>query len=282
MLRGTASVRKIASDYGLSKTALSRHRQHMDETEPATEQPAGRSTDNQSEPSSATESPIASVDDPLSPQGKITRALWLHWQGVARSEIARRLNVGECVVSEWLSMALEDEVKSIGSVTANEAIAELRLSYRVQRSELIRTVEAARRRGHLRTVTDGMRELRQLDKLYMEIIKEMGAFNQSQDWEEREIQRLAKIPGASEESLAEMQAAAGKLLAYVDAGGDQDAGGDLSSIGQLRSPLEVGEEMVREGKMASEEYEVLKRNCADWQTGRSCDDGGGAGVGLKK
>lgn len=167
-LRSGAALRIVAEGFGVSKTALIRHRDnHMD-----TQAPRVRHRGRSAALNAPQEAPA-----PLNVHEKMRRALWMREQGFTRSEIAEALAISEGYVSELFARARDEALAAVKEATAEQLVSDLRTTHALQMAKLAALYDQAEKAGDRKTMVAVLRERRHHNESLRELYRTLGAFD---------------------------------------------------------------------------------------------------------
>ncbi|AWM88268.1 hypothetical protein [Microvirga sp. 17 mud 1-3] len=161
-MRSGVALRTVAEGFGVSKTALIRHRDnHMD-----TQVPRVRHRERP-----------AALSAPLNVHEKMRRALWMREQGFTRSEIAEALTITEGYVSELFARARDEALAAVKEATAEQLVTDLRTTHALQMAKLAALYDQAEKVGDRKTMVAVLRERRHHNESLRELYRTLGAFD---------------------------------------------------------------------------------------------------------
>lgn len=167
-LRSGVALRTVAEGFGVSKTALIRHRDnHMD-----TQAPHVRHRERLAAPSAPQANPA-----PLNAHEKMRRALWMREQGFTRSEIAEALSITEGYVSELFARARDEALAAVKEATAEQLVTDLRTTHAIQMAKLAALYDQAEKAGDRKTMVAVLRERRHHNESLRDLYRDLGAFD---------------------------------------------------------------------------------------------------------
>lgn len=194
-------LRTIAERFGVSKTALLRHRDnHLAETlhpvsnpaasvwvrqRPATAQePATLSLPPGEVPGGVSgapaPAPVAEIDPLVSltiQQQRIRQSLMLRQRGLSRAQVARALEVSERTITDWWAKAREESIAQVREATAEVFLADLHTERGLRSNYLHHMLDKAREKGDIKTQLSVLKMLETMDRTNITLAASLGTFH---------------------------------------------------------------------------------------------------------
>jgi hypothetical protein len=180
------SVRAVAAAFpGLSKSTLGRHAKHADEPEAVLHPVSNLEAENQAprvrhrtRPAALSCAPGAPGAAPIvtDPEKRALQALWRRQAGQSPRQIAAAFNVPESTITADLARLRAKEIEEARQTAAEEYYADFRASQRLLVARLIAIHDRATAKGDERAALDALKELRQLTRQDVDVLRDLGAF----------------------------------------------------------------------------------------------------------
>jgi predicted transcriptional regulator len=115
----------------------------------------------------------SSVTDP---ETRALKALWMKQAGQSVHQIAAAFNVPESTITADLTRLRTKEIEEARQTAAEEYYADFRASQRLLVAKLIAIHDRAAAKGDERAALDAPKELRQLTRQDVDVLRDLGAF----------------------------------------------------------------------------------------------------------
>jgi transposase-like protein len=224
---GASSLASIAARYGVSKSALIRHRDNHGAEQTAAEntptavtvrqriRPASAADSSTAEPSNDDEITAGSCEAVEPTTARLREVASLLARGLSRAEIAARYGVHVDTVTAWHRTIRERGILRVKTTSADEIIATL-LHSQAQRSRALWSIfHDAQAKGLPRVAVTALDGLRKEDRHVFEIASGIGAFDQFKLAAEKPLGRRY-----GEEELEALQDLAADLVRAFAQGDD--------------------------------------------------------------